>query len=304
MKKSSVIHVASPDDDLPATAAAINPAEAAPRPKLGQLLLEAGKLRAIDIERVLQLQVVSRLAFGEAAVQLQLVAPEDVEHMLARQFGCPQLLPGEGGYASELVSAYAPLGPQAEALTRFATCLTQRWFAGGRRELALCGIEPGSGASLLAANLAVIFARRGARTLLVDADLRAPCQHRIFNLAQRRGLADAIGLRGDDDIACELPELPGLSVIAAGNRPPNPQQLLARPAFGQLMEDCVRRFDVVLYDTPAFTSAADIFAVAARAGGVVLVARRDATPAAELRRAADYLGRANASVVAAMLNRF
>src|SRR5258706_15677072 len=89
------------------------------------------------------------------------------------------------------VVAYEPFHPRAEELRALRTQLLMRWSNAGARHRALAIASPGAreGRSYVAANLAVVFSQLGERTLLVDADLRTPRQHRIFNVPDRIGLS-------------------------------------------------------------------------------------------------------------------
>ncbi|RZL30450.1 MAG: chain length determinant protein tyrosine kinase EpsG, partial [Rubrivivax sp.] len=143
---------------------------------MGALLLDAGKLTPEDFERVLRMQNETGIRFGEAAVRLGLVGEDDIQQVLARQFAYPYLQKGQAGLSPKLVAAYQPFSPQVEALRAIRSQLMLRWFARGRRALAIVGVDPDDGAALFAANLAIVFAQLGEQTLLVDANLRAPRQ--------------------------------------------------------------------------------------------------------------------------------
>src|SRR3954467_5311687 len=80
---------------------------------LGRLLLDAGKLTEIDVNRVVVAQRKKNLRFGEAAMRLGLVTQEDVEKALALQFGYPYVT-GESGLDPTLVAAHEPFGAAAE----------------------------------------------------------------------------------------------------------------------------------------------------------------------------------------------
>ena len=92
-------------------------------------------------------------------------------------------------------------------------------------------MSPGSGEgrSYITANLAVLFSQMGKRTLVIDADLRKPRQHRIFGLPGKIGLSALLAGRAGAEVMCDIPQLPGLTVLPAGVLPPNPQELLSRP---------------------------------------------------------------------------
>src|SRR5260221_4226524 len=159
--------------------------------RLGGILVAEGKLQAKDIERVMEMQRTSGLRFGEAALRLGLITAEDLRGAVARQYDLPHLLPGNESISSELVVAYEPFHPRAEEMRALRTQLLIRWSNAGLKQRVLAVVSPGSGEgrSYVAANLAVVFSQLGDRTLLIDADMRTPRQHRIFNVPDRVGLS-------------------------------------------------------------------------------------------------------------------
>lgn len=274
------------------------------KPAIGRILLEAGKLTPADIERILLLQRERPLRFGEAAQRLGLADAADVEHALARQFDYCYLAPGEGGLAPELTAAYQPFGQQMEAMRTLRGRLLRNWFGHGRQELVVAGANQGDGASLLVANLAVAFAQQGHRTLLIDANLRRPRQHSIFNIPLRYGLADMLADRSGSEAVVALDMMPALSVLCAGTRAPNPQELLNRRTFIALREPMRAHYDVILYDAPAFSMADDVFGIAARAGGVLVVARKHKATVAGMRQLGQQLHDGGIEIAGSVLNEF
>src|SRR6185369_243907 len=100
----------------------------------------------------------------------------------------------------------------------------------------------------IAANLAIVFSQLGARTLLVDADLRNPRQHLIFALPEGQGLSTILSGRSEHKSTFPVPGMSRLSVLPAGPLPPNPQELLSRPIFASFMKDLQAVYDVVIVD--------------------------------------------------------
>jgi capsular exopolysaccharide synthesis family protein len=166
------------------------------------------------------------------------------------------------------------------------------------------GVGPDDGASLFAANLAIVFSQLGEQTLLVDANLRAPRQHELFGLKPRQGLSDILAGRADLDVILRVPAFVDLSILPAGTLPPNPQELLSREGFRNLNTQLESRFDVVLYDLTPFAVGADALAVAGRAGGVLLVARKDHTRIANVGRMAEQLVEAGGEVLGSVVMEF
>jgi protein-tyrosine kinase len=274
--------------------------------RLGSILAEDGKLDAGDIERVLELQRLEGLRFGEATLRMGLVTTDDLRRAVAKQYGFPHLLRGDGGGSGELVVAYEPLHPCAEELRALRTQLLIRWSKSGIRErmLAVVSPGPGEGRSYVTANLAVVFSQLGLRTLLIDADLRAPRQHRIFNIADRIGLSSVLAGRADSSAVVPVPEFGPLSLLPAGACPPNPQELLLRPALAALLEELGAAFEVILFDTPPGRLYADAQSLAFRAGSVMVLARKDHTRFSDAAGVMRELSDAGACVVGTVLNAF
>src|SRR5258708_24756687 len=183
--------------------------------RLGSILVEEGKLGAGGIEQVLELQRIEGLRFGEAAVRLGLVAADDLRGAVAKQYGFPHLLPGSGSVSRELVVAYEPFHPRAEELRALRTQLLIRWSNAEVRHRMLAVVSPGfgEGRSYVAANLAVVFSQLGERTLLIDADLRTPRQHRIFNIPHRIGLSSVLCGPPDPGAGVPVPQLSPRSLL-------------------------------------------------------------------------------------------
>jgi len=274
--------------------------------RLGSILAEEGKIGAGDIERVLELQHIEGLRFGEAALRLGLIAADDLRSAVAKQYGLPHLLPGERSISSELVVAYEPFHPRAEELRALRTQLLIRWSNAGIRQRMLAIVSPGSGEgrSYVAANLAAVFSQLGERTLLIDADLRAPRQHRIFNVPDRIGLSAVLSGRADRGAVVPIPECGTLSLLPAGACPPNPQELLLRPAFATLLEELRAEFDVILFDTPPAKFYADAQSLAFRAGSVMVLVRKDHTRFADTTRVIRELNDTGARIVGTVFNAF
>jgi protein-tyrosine kinase len=287
--------------NFPAVTEAFGANSASPESRIGVMLLDSGKLTPEGAERVLRMQKELGIRFGEAAMRLGLISEADVQQVLARQFAYPYLLKGESALSPKLVAAFEPFSAQVESLRAIRSQLMLRWFARGRRALAIVGADPSDGASIFASNLAVVFSQLGEQTLLVDANLRGPRQQEVFALKPGQGLSDVLAGRADLDVIARVGPLVDLSVLPSGTLPPNPQELLSREGFRNLNAQLESRYDIVLYDVPPFASGVDAMAVASRAGGVLLVARKDHTRMAAIAHMAEQLGEAGAEVVGSVV---
>ncbi len=273
---------------------------------IGAILIDAGKLTPEDAERILRLQREQGLRFGDAATKLGLITQADIEFVLSRQFDYPYLLRGQSGVSEDLVAAYAPFSPQVETLRALRSQLMVRWFDTNpaRKALAIVSAARNEGRSFIAANLAVVFSQLGEHTLLIDADLRNPCQHKLFGLDNRAGLSAVLSGRGGPEAIQRIPALRDLSVLPAGALPPNPLELLARPLFLQLLQELANEFDVIILDSPAAAEYADAQTLAERAGAALIVARTNATRILQVRRVIEGLSQGSTTVVGTVLNEF
>lgn len=271
---------------------------------IGRILRDMGKLKPADEPRVFRLHREKSIRFGEAAYRLRLVSRADIQYALSVQFGLPYVYGAHGGLSEELIAAHDPFDPQLEALRDLRTQLLLHWFSQERRMLAVISTDPGDGRSFIAANLAVLFAQLGERTLLIDADLRFPRQHRLFRLMAGRGLAHALNARGMTANAEKVPYFESLFVLSAGAVPPNPSELLSRGELASLLEQAARHYSVVLIDTSAAARGSDAQLVAARTGGALLVARQDRTRLDQLQQLQGAMARVGAQVAGAVLNRY
>lgn len=271
---------------------------------IGRLLLQLGKITPSEAEIILRAQQEQGLRFGDAALKLGLVTESDIRQVLSLQFAYPYLQTGQGNYSEELVAAYQPFTQQVEALRALRSQLMLRWFHEGFKSLAIVSTNPGEGCSYLAANLAIVFSQLGERTLLVDANLRDPRQHRIFNLKENRGLSDILAGRAGLDVVTRIEAFVDLSVLGAGTNPPNPQELLSRATFAEFMNQAVGLYDVVLVDTTPAKVSADAQATVARCGGALLVSRLNHTRHSDITTLRDQISVTGARVVGAVINDF
>ncbi|MEQ1591896.1 MAG: chain length determinant protein tyrosine kinase EpsG [Thiobacillaceae bacterium] len=277
------------------------PASVGAEANIGKLLQDAGKLKPQDMERVLKLQKERNLRFGVAAQQLGLVTEADIQQALSQQFEYPTIPAAEAGLSPELTAAIDPYSKEAEALRTVRSELLLRWFKDGRRTLAIGSARADEGASYLAANLAVLFAQMGRKVLLVDANMRQPRQHDIFNLGKGMGLSDFLAGRVPSLQVHGIKSFPTLAVLPAGSPPPNPAELLARPTFGALLSSLETRYDIILLDTAPAQRSSDFQLIAAHVGGMLIASRRNISrlaPLAELKEKITFTG---AQVVGAVV---
>jgi protein-tyrosine kinase len=271
---------------------------------IGAILVDSGALTGEDVERILERQREVGGRFGDAGKALGLLEERDIDFALARQFDYPYLRRGESRVSESLVAAYEPASPQVEALRALRSELMLHWFNEdtAHKSVAIVSEARGEGRSHIAANLAVVLSQLGGRTLLIDADLRNPSQHALFGLENRIGLSAVLSGRAGSEAVQRVPELGNLSVLPSGVAPPNPQELLARPTFGVLLERLAEHVDFILLDTPPAAESADAQTVAARARAALFVVRRNHARLWRVQAIAESVARTRTAVLGAVVH--
>jgi tyrosine-protein kinase Etk/Wzc len=161
-----------------------------------------------------------------------------------------------------------------------------RPFNGGCSRL-VTSPNRGDGKSTVAANLAVAAAHAGRRTLLLDADLRKPVQHQVFDAMGTTGLVDVVTDGVPLDQAIRRTSVRGLSLLPAGVLAGNPGEVVGSIAFGETLRRLEEQFDLVVIDAPPLLGAGEARVLAAHADAALLVLRAKRTTRAAARIACD-----------------
>ena len=274
---------------------------------MGTILIDLGKLGGEDVDRIISYQRDKGLYFGEAAVELDLVDQEDILQALSIQFGYTYDR-NEEGLSKEMVMAYSPFGEQAEEFRAIRSQLLNNWLQPGQNTLAIVSPESKEGRSYIAANLALAFSQLGRPTLLIDADLRSPRQHTMFNFTRRPGLsmllAGRVRVEDLDVLPDQISNFQHLWVLGCGPVPPNPVELLSSGTFSFILKELKKYFDVIIIDTPSATYRADVVSIASVAGSALLVARGGQSKMEDTKNLTSVLTEARVKVVGAVLNQY
>ena len=227
--------------------------------------------------------------------------------------------------ASKLIALTEPRSPITEAYRELRTNLQFSALDLPLKTILVTSSSPGEGKSITAANLAVVMAQGGYSVLLLDADLRRPVLHKLFNLNNGRGLTT--WLVGAETRLSDLPGLgsgwmqnsalptedlktfsqatrvAGLRVVTAGGLPPNPAEVLGSERMRQFLSEAQQTFDVVIVDSPPCGAVTDPVVLAQAVDGVLLVLDAHSTARQAARRASENLRNVNARLVGMVINR-
>jgi protein-tyrosine kinase len=214
----------------------------------------------------------------------------------------PQIV--KENFSAELVVLSKPNSPEVEALRKLRSELMLRWYQQERQALAILGANANEGCSYVAANLSVLIAQLGLRTLLIDANLRAPKQHEIFNLKLSMGLSELLAVDANVEVIPHAGPVDNLSILCAGAIPPNPLELLSRKSFAQLIQQVKSHFDIVLIDTSPAIASSDAQTVVAHCSGAMLVSRLNKTKLSDLTEVKNQISITGAQMVGGVINQF
>ena len=212
-----------------------------------------------------------------------------------------------GGDRSEIYHLAALLYPRSPAAEAYRTLRTNVEFAAVDapvRTLLVTSSIPGEGKTTTAANLAVVFAQAGRRTLLIDADLRKPGVHKMFNLQNTQGLTSLLRSDEVDAVAvAQATEQENLAVITTGPLPPNPAELLGSKRMKVVLERLAAAVDLVIIDSPPLRAVTDAAILASITDGTIFVIDAGRTRRGAAVSGREALAKVGARVLGVTLNR-
>ena len=215
---------------------------------------------------------------------------------------------------SKLITLREPRSPISEAYRKLRTGIQ---FASidspNRSSLLITSTNPGEGKSVTAANLAIVMAQAGNNVLLVDADLRRPTQHNIFELHNGYGLTNfLLNIRtnlNSDQVeklfkqAVDPTEVDGLSVMTSGPIPPNPSELLGSSKMRNVIDVLCTNFDLVVLDSPPVIAVTDGVVLSTQVDNVLIVADAGRTQRNHLKQTIQQLEEVKSHLIGVVLNR-
>ncbi|MCI0398626.1 MAG: polysaccharide biosynthesis tyrosine autokinase, partial [Chloroflexi bacterium] len=180
-----------------------------------------------------------------------------------------------------LITLNKPRSPVAEAFRGLRTAIQFSNVDKSNRIIVVTSANQAEGKSLVAANLAIVMAQAGHSTLLLDADLRRPVQHRLFDLDRNRGLTNLL-LTLEQDSAGQLERRgledyiqpvakSGLYVLTSGPVPPNPSELLGSAKMKAVLATLSTRFTYIILDTPPVLAVTDAVVLSTEVDSAMLI---------------------------------
>src|SRR5262249_43987004 len=210
------------------------------------------------------------IGFGFEYMDNRIKAPQELRVDLGLAFlGMVPAFNVKG--SSGLISDEVP-GNFMEAIKSVRTNVLFSMADDGWKSIAVTSAGPGEGKSMMSSNLSVALAQTGLRVLMIDADMRRPRVHEIFNLPQEPGLSNLlVGDCKPSEGIRRVGNVPNLWILPSGMIPPNPAELLGSKRFEEYLATLGEQFDWVVIDSPPVLAVSDASVLANLASGVVFV---------------------------------
>jgi capsular exopolysaccharide synthesis family protein len=204
---------------------------------------------------------------------------------------------------ANLVTVSDPRSPAAEAYRALRTNLSFSSLDAPIRTLVVTSPAPQENQSIVIANLAVIMAQGGNRTILADCDLRRPILHEIFGADNSRGITT---MMLDEAAMSEPPaqatEIENLRLLTSGPLPPNPADLLGSRRMDVVISRLTESADIVLLNAPPVISVTDAAVLGSKVDGVLLIISAGTTRRDHAERAKEMLEKVNVRIVGTVLD--
>lgn len=195
-----------------------------------------------------------------------------------------------------------PASSSAEAFRTLRLALQLRAQSEETSAILVTSAEQRIGKSTTAANYANLSAFGGARVLLVDADVRNPCQHEIFGIARSPGLVEFVAVQAPLDQFVQSVS-PLLDVLTAGQQIARASDVLHSHRIADLLHEAMNDYDVVVFDASPVLATADAEAIASHSGVAVIFVVDATSRRRNVTKAFRRLELINARVAGLVLNR-
>ena len=208
------------------------------------------------------------------------------------------------GYQERLIIDLDPFSVASEGYRMLRSKIQFASVDHGDNAIMITSASDDEGKSLCVANLGIVMAQAGLRTVIVDANLRAPSQHEIFKLSNQDGLTSLLYSREEEyDRYLRSTMVPNLKVLVSGPVPSNPSELLGSPRMQQFLDSLRSQVDVILCDSTEAVTVADSSVLSRKVDVVIMVVSAGDTSRELVVRALNNLYDAGANVTGVVLNR-
>jgi capsular exopolysaccharide synthesis family protein len=246
------------------------------------------------------------LAFFFEYMDNTIKTPDDIEKYVGSP--CLALVPtvnfseesGQGVSSPEMIVHHKPKSTFAEGFRSLRTAVLFSSPDNPPKTILVTSFIPKEGKTFITANLALVIAYAGESVLLIDADMRKPQLHKMFDLENRKGLSNVI--MGEEPPIHKSILHEKLDVMTCGPVPPNPAEILGSKRMAEFMEQMKGRYDKVVIDTPPISSVTDAVVLSRLADSIIYVVHGGMTTRETAMHGAKIMRDVDAKVIGAVLN--
>lgn len=190
--------------------------------------------------------------------------------------------------------------PISEAYRTLRTNIQFANVAQQMQTIAITSSVMSEGKTTIVTNLAETFAQAGQRVLVIDADLRRPRVHKVFNLSNQKGLTNVLASQVSlQDVLQTVGS--NIHVLTSGPLPPNPSELLGSNQMKKVVSLAKQQYDIVLFDTPPVNAVTDASALSTEMDGIILAIASGKTEIDGAKRAVKLLQAVNANIIGTVM---
>jgi capsular exopolysaccharide synthesis family protein len=229
----------------------------------------------------------------------------DMHHQTGATIKKLAINPSRGGtdFRRRLITYEDPKSPVSESYRALRTNISYSSVDKKIKSLLVSSPQPGEGKSTTTANLAIAFAQLRKRTLLVDADLRKPVMHNVFDKDRLPGLSEyLVGEVTDIETIINPTKIENLFLVTAGGLPPNPSELLGSERMSALVDRLEQDWDIVLFDSPPIVAVTDASMISGEIDAIAIVVKAGQTDRAAVDQALDTIRNVKAPLIGVILN--
>ncbi len=212
---------------------------------------------------------------------------------------------GDSRLNSELMIHSDSRSSLAEAYRQLRTSILLSTAGHAPKSLLVTSSLPSEGKTTTAVNTAISLAQTGAKVLIIDADMRRPRLHSIFNVSNNEGLSSVLSSdMSDEEIlnVISFDEDTKLSVLPSGPVPPNPAELIGSDQMRHLLKNMEKHFTHVVVDSPPIASFTDGVLIGSIVDGVILVVHSGKSSRQVVKRSKQFLSEVGAKIFGVVLN--
>ncbi len=202
-----------------------------------------------------------------------------------------------------LISLTDKTSPISEQYRTIRTNIQFKMKSKNFQTLVITSSGAGEGKSTTSANLAVVFANSGIKTLLVDADLRKPTVAKTFSLPNFEGFSTLLGdyEKRIEDVSQKFP-VDNLTIMTSGPKPPNPSEMLGSARMNKVIQEMRAKYELIIFDMPPVAAVTDAQIMASKVDGTILLVREAITLKNSLKKSLNLLNVVDANLLGIVYN--